>query len=207
MLLEPVFALVISLRRGGRAWRSEDVGRASLSSLSLIVTGGFLDAVAVFVWRVADNHLQAASAACGFVGVLLGAPAVIAHLGFNPKAVDHRRVAVANHLRRLGRRSNRLFAIGMSILAPLFGLAVLHARVPRASLPLLTGLLFAGMFLATIGVICSLLPRRFLAPVPDDVEVLSPLALMQLPRAEAICGLAGLALIATSQLLNLAGAT
>lgn len=161
----------------------------------------------MFVWRVADNQLQAASAACGFVGVLLGTPAVIAHLGFNSRAIDHRRIAIANHLRRLGRRSNRILVGGTIILVPLFALALVHARVPRTSLPLFTVLMFAGMFLTTIGVVCSLLPRRFLAPLPDNTEVLSPLALMQLPRAEAICGLAALALIASSELLNLAAAT
>jgi hypothetical protein len=164
----------------------------------------FLEAVAVFIWRVADDRLQAVSAGCGFIGLLVGTPAAIAALGFDPTTVGRHRIALANQLRRLGRSGARFLFAGLTTLFTPVVLAAAHTRVPRGSLPVFEAVLFLGLFLTTVGGVSMLLPRRFVAHLPNDVEVVSPLGLMKHPRAEALCGVAAIALFALSELVGLA---
>jgi hypothetical protein len=207
MLPKPTTALTSGTRRAWAAWKSTDVSTASLSSLSFIAAALFLEAVGFFVWKLADDRLQAIAASLGFIGVLVGTPAAIGALGFDPIVVGRRRVAVANQLRRVGRNGIRMLAPGLSILIAIGVLIALHTRVPRESLPLFEVAMFLGATLAGAGATCILLPRRLVAPLPDNVDIMSPLELMRTPRAEAICGSIAIALFALSELVSLASST
>jgi len=206
MVLEPMMFVAVVFRRFQRAWLSEDVSEASLASVSLMITAIFLVGVGFLAARFDVDRLGVSAAALGFIGVLLGAPALISRLGFQPEVYGRRRIALANSMRAVARRWYLLLLAGSLLIAS--SIALLELRRVGYVLPLLIvqTITTLGLFAISFGVVTSLLPRRLVVPLPSSVEILSPLRLVELPRGEAIAGLAAITCFAVAELLQLADA-
>jgi hypothetical protein len=206
MFLETALVFYSAVRRFGRWWRSEDVSEVSLASLGLVVSALFVELVAIAVARYGSDRLAATAAALQLVGLMLAIPAAVFAVGFSPAGHVRRRIAIANAVRSVARRWPGLGLGGCAVLVASFDLLELQRLAYFLPLVIIVWVGVVGLLLITLAGAAAILPRRYVVPLPHDVEVLSMFGLLRLPRGEAIAALSGLAVIGVSDSLSLAHA-